>query len=82
MGVSVTFQNFASRRKQWAIKDSDSVTVLFDDWLEPRGEEGDSVTCELSPGSGRYTEAWYKHADQPIWTHKQYLEEGNVVDMV
>ncbi len=81
MSVQATFKNNYLSKKRWVIKDRDNRTALFDGELAPRDTDGDRVTVSLTAGSGRYTEAYYKHSTTVTWTHRSNIEDGDTIDM-
>jgi hypothetical protein len=79
--LSVNFRNYSVYRKRWAIKDAVTDELIFDDFLMPRNDAGDTVTLSLTARSNGYGEVHYKHADQSVWTHKNNIEDDDTVDM-
>lgn len=79
--ISVTFKNSTLFREQWTIKDGTNDTQLFSGYLEARDSPGDSVQLTIQSPDDHWGEARYLHSGQSIWTHVDWLENGDVVEM-
>lgn len=79
--ITAEFRNFSVYRNRWAIKDGITDVVLFDDYLEPRNEGGDRITLSLETAGSDYGEARFKRSDQSVWSHKDFISDGDLIEM-
>src|SRR6185295_3201857 len=72
--ITVTFRNFTINRYRWTIRDEKAGRVVFNEYLEPRNEEGDRVQLSLL-SDGVLGEASYMHEGGSL-THTGQLSDG------